>query len=261
MSLQRSKLSGQIPRLSLQYDLNTVLEGLLQRLKDKTVHEREKLDKRTLRTFVKDDLVSTLDTSWEGPYKVQEKLSDVTVVDGESDESIDASIIPDSFKGKDWTSHEISDLDNCFSSNPGTTATTCHHLKLTSYLPIWSPSYSIPLRLEKAFKSKLDNLLALGIIEPSTSQWSSPPIPILKKDGTVRIVVDFRKLNTMTISEPFLMPTTEEIIARLGNAKFLSKLDLCKGFHQVPMHPDVKHLTAFSCRYGKFQYKKKSPLA
>ncbi len=72
----------------------------------------------------------------------------------------------------------------------------------------------------------------------------------------MRNAVDFRKLNTMTISEPFLMPTTEEIIARLGNAKFLSKPDLCKGFHQVPMHPDAKHLTAFSCRYGKFQYKK-----
>ncbi len=75
-----------------------------------------------------------------------------------------------------------------------------------------------------------------------------------KQDGSVRIVVDFRKLNEKSVAEPFYMPICEEVIARLGPAKFLTKLDLAKGFHQIPMAPESRHLTAFSCKFGKYEY-------
>ena len=64
-----------------------------------------------------------------------------------------------------------------------------------------------------------------------------------------------RRLNTVTVAEPFLMPTIDSIIARVGNSTYLSKLDLLKGFHQVPMEEESKQYTAFSCAHGKFQYK------
>ena len=63
-----------------------------------------------------------------------------------------------------------------------------------------------------------------------------------------------RKLNLVTLAEPFQMPTITEIISRLGNATYLSKLDLMKGFHQVPVDPESRKYTAFTCRHGKFQY-------
>ncbi len=74
-------------------------------------------------------------------------------------------------------------------------------------------------------------------------------------DGGIRIVVDYRKLNLITVPEPFLMLSIDTILAQVGNCKYLSKLDLLKGFHQVPLDEDTKQLTAISCMQGKFQYK------
>ncbi len=98
-------------------------------------------------------------------------------------------------------------------------------------------------------------MLELGVIEPSTSKWSSPPIPVKKKDGGIRIVIDYRKLNSVTIHYPFSMPSIEEIVADLGKARLLSKMDLLKGFYQVPMDEESKKFTAFTCLQGKFQFK------
>ncbi len=80
-------------------------------------------------------------------------------------------------------------------------------------------------------------------------------MPVRKKDGGIRIVIDFRKLNSITVHDPFTMPSIDDILAQLGNAAFLSKMDLLKGFHQVPMSEASKELTAFTCLQGKFQYR------
>ncbi len=66
-------------------------------------------------------------------------------------------------------------------------------------------------------------MLELGVIEPSVSKWSSPPILVKKKDGGIRIVIDFRKLNLVTIREPFTMPSIDDILAHLGNATVLQR--------------------------------------
>lgn len=108
----------------------------------------------------------------------------------------------------------------------------------------------------EAFRQEIESLLTLGIIESSNSSWSSPPLPVRKKDGGIRIVVDFKKLNNVTVPEPFKMPTIDSIVSQLGSATFLSKIDLLKGFHQVPMDEHSKELTAFSCLQGKFQYRR-----
>ncbi len=79
-------------------------------------------------------------------------------------------------------------------------------------------------------------------------------MPVKKKDGGIRLVVDYRKLNSITVHDPFSMPSINDILAHLSSATFLSKLDLLKGFHQVPLSESSKHLTAFTCLQGKFQY-------
>ncbi len=68
------------------------------------------------------------------------------------------------------------------------------------------------------------------------------------------IVIDFKKLNAITVREPFTMPSVEDIISKLGSETVLSKIDLQKGFHQVPMEHTSKQYTAFHCLQGKFQY-------
>ncbi len=149
----------------------------------------------------------------------------------------------------------LDSFPSVFTDTPGITSMISHSISVTSTLPIWSPSYSIPIAHQEAFRLEIENLLSLNIIEPSSSKWSSPPMPVRKKDGGIRIVIVYRKLNSITIRDPFTMPSIEDIIAQLGSAKFLSKMDLLKGFHQVPLTEDSKELTAFSCLQGKFQYR------
>ena len=99
-----------------------------------------------------------------------------------------------------------------------------------------SPLRTAPYRLAPAWKDQLQaekhDLLAAGIIRPSLSHWSSPIIPVRKKDVPVHLCVDFRQINVILVPDPYLMPRVDEIIDRLGKAQYLSNLDLNKGFHQ-----------------------------
>lgn len=95
----------------------------------------------------------------------------------------------------------------------------------------------------------------LGVIEPSTSEWSSPIVLVPKKDGTLRFCLDFRKLNSVSKFDPYPMPRVDELVERLGRAKYLSTLDLFKGYWQVPLKPECKELTAFKTPFGHFQFR------
>lgn len=79
---------------------------------------------------------------------------------------------------------------------------------------------------------------------------------MLKKDGGTPLVGNYRKLNEVTVPIHFVMLSTEEVCVKLGKAKILSKLDLMKGFHQVPIHSGSRKFTAFSTIFGKYQYKR-----
>ena len=86
-------------------------------------------------------------------------------------------------------------------------------------------------------------MLTQGVIEPSTSPWSSPIVLVRKKDGQMRFCVDYRKLNLVTQCE-----------AHLSGAKFFTTLDLRSGYRQIPMDPQDKPKTAFSTQAGLFQF-------
>lgn len=93
------------------------------------------------------------------------------------------------------------------------------------------------------------------IIEPSHSDWASPIVPTTKKDGSLRLCIDYRRLNSISKSDPYPMPRVEDIIDSLGQAIFISTLDLTKGYWQVPVAPDVKHKTAFTTLFGIYQFR------
>ena len=72
-------------------------------------------------------------------------------------------------------------------------------------------------------------MLKEGIIEPATSPWSSPIVLVNKKDKSLRLCVDYRKLNAVSEGDAYPMPRVDDLIDRLGQAKFISALDLSKG--------------------------------
>ena len=101
---------------------------------------------------------------------------------------------------------------------------------------------------------QIKTLLEAGIIRRSFSPYSSPVLFTPKKDGTKRMVVDYRMLNAQTIRDRFPTPTAGDLIAKTRGAKLFSKIDLQSGFHQLRMSEQDAHKTAFATPSGLYEF-------
>ncbi len=115
--------------------------------------------------------------------------------------------------------------------------------------------YQVNPEKQKALQSKIEYLLENDLIEPSKSNWSSPCILVPKPDGTYRICTDYCKVNNITKSDTFPIPCIDDCIDKIGNAKYVTKFDLLKGFWQIPLTDRAKEISAFITLSGLYQYK------
>lgn len=145
-----------------------------------------------------------------------------------------------------------------FSQKPGCTHLIEHEIRLHSaeQRPIRDTTSRIPARLVPELKQEVEEMLATGIIEPSRSEWCSPVVLVPKKDDPkLRFCVNFSKLNAVSAFDHYPMPRVDELIERLGNANFLTTLDLCKGYWQVPLTESSKDFTTFRVPSGLFRFR------
>ena len=98
-------------------------------------------------------------------------------------------------------------------------------------------------------------MIESGQIRPSTSPYGAMALIVRKKDGTARVVVDYRALNDQTIKNKYPLPLMDELFDRVVNAKIFSKLDLRTGFHQIRIHEEDVEKTSFRTRYGSYEYR------
>lgn len=107
-------------------------------------------------------------------------------------------------------------------------------------------------------EAELKRLVNLGVIEPITepTDWCAPMVTVPKKTGAVRITVDLTKLNRAVKRERYLIPTLDDILHKLKDAKVFSSLDASSGFHQIPLDSESSKLTTFISPFGRFSYKR-----
>jgi hypothetical protein len=120
--------------------------------------------------------------------------------------------------------------------------------------PISRRSYWMPPNELAELKMQLQDLLEKGFIRPSSSPWGCPAIFVKKKDQALRMCVDYRPLNEVTIKNKYPLPWIDILFDQLTGARVFSKIDLRSGYHQIRIRPKDIPKTAFTTRYGLFEY-------
>lgn len=126
--------------------------------------------------------------------------------------------------------------------------------------PIYSKSYPYPLGVADFVKLEIEDLLKNNIIRPSRSPYNNPVWVVDKKghdnigNRKKRLVIDFRKLNEVTIDDKYPIPNISVILSNLGNSKYFTTIDLKSGFHQIELAERDREKTAFSVNNGKYEF-------
>nr|KAG5707511.1 hypothetical protein BaRGS_012015 [Batillaria attramentaria] len=129
-----------------------------------------------------------------------------------------------------------------------------HRIPTTDGIPVSQPYRSIPPTQLQEVKEHLQGLLQSGAIVPSHSPYAAPVVLVRKKDGSLRLCVDYRRLNMKTVRDAYPLPRIQESFDALVGAQYFSTLDLASGYHQIAMSPEDQPKTAFTTPFGLFEY-------
>jgi len=108
--------------------------------------------------------------------------------------------------------------------------------------------------MSENLKIQLQELLDKGFIQPNNSPWGGPILFVKKKDGTLRLCIDYRQLNKVTVKNIYPLPRIDDLFDQLKGAKVFSKIDLRSGYYQMRIKGQDVLKTAFRTRYGHFEF-------
>ncbi|KAK9902948.1 hypothetical protein M0R45_001398 [Rubus argutus] len=120
--------------------------------------------------------------------------------------------------------------------------------------PISVTPYRMAPKELKELQTQIKELLSLGFIRPSASSWGAPVLFVKKKDGSLRLCIDYRQLNKVTIKNKYPLPRIDDLFDQLRGAQIFSKIDLRSGYHQLLVKEGDIAKTAFNTRYGQYEW-------
>jgi len=125
-------------------------------------------------------------------------------------------------------------------------------------VPGTKPVSMAPYRMSTSelaeLKKQLEDLLDKKFVRPSVSPWGAPVLLVKKKDGSMRLCIDYRQLNKVTIKNRYPLPRIDDLMDQLVGARVFSKIDLRSGYHQIKVKDEDMQKTAFRTRYGHYKY-------
>ena len=217
----------------------------------------------------------------EPRIKVQKhpEVNAVSIKKGDELGKVSTMIEMEPIKSKEWTEDELKDIKLgpnlteaqkteiykiLLESQPvlakhdfdiGKAKIEPHKIQLIDEQPIWQKYRRFSEPVNQEIEQQCNKLLSKNIIEESHSSWSSPIVPVRKSDGSLRLCIDYRKVNKVTQDMHFPMPNLEDSIYSASRMKYFTKLDLVKGYYQIELDEDSKQYTAFSTPHNHYQFK------
>ncbi|KAI2645011.1 Transposon Ty3-I Gag-Pol polyprotein [Labeo rohita] len=164
------------------------------------------------------------------PYKPPEELAALSLT-----EPVVVDVNPHLSAAQKTELQHLVRLGDVFSSQPGQTNVVQHDIRTPPGVIVRQRPYRVPEARRQAIEEEVQQMLKLGVIEPSLSPWSSPTVMVPKPDGTLRFCNDFRHLNEVSEFDGYPMPRVDELLDRLGRARYITTLDLTKGYWQWPL--------------------------
>ena len=141
-----------------------------------------------------------------------------------------------------------------FRESPGRLECYEHECKVTDSTPYFQRGWAVPIAYKQKVDAEINKMLKYGVIERGNSPYVNPMVTVIKKDGNVRLCLDARKINSVTIPDYEGPPPIQEILARCGNMKYLSTVDLTSSFWQVPLKRNCRDFTAFMYEGKCYRY-------
>lgn len=146
--------------------------------------------------------------------------------------------------------HELSTLlsqhQDLFRTTPGRTSVIQHDVDVGEAKPIKQSPYRVNPNRAEIIKEELEYMLRWGLVEAASSEWSSPVTLVPKPDGSHRFCIDYRKVNAVTRKDSYPLPRVESCIDEVGRANFITKIDMLKGYWQIPLTERARKISCFT---------------
>ncbi|KAJ8651754.1 hypothetical protein O0I10_012681 [Lichtheimia ornata] len=129
-----------------------------------------------------------------------------------------------------------------------------HHIPLQDTTPVRSKPYRLTWEEEDHLRKELATMTDLGLIRPSKGTWTSPIFFVRKKTGELRLVIDYRQMNSKTVKDAYPLPHLDDLLGSMAGAQIFSTLDAASGYWQIPLAQEAIELSGFVTKYGTYEF-------
>lgn len=192
-------------------------------------------------------------------FEGDQEFGDVPVIPSRT--QVQATLHPDDIAHLECVQQkQLRDLitrhSRVFANKPGTCRVGVHRIKIKAgEQPRRAYPYRVPMALVHEVERQVDELRDWGLIYPVESPHAYPLVCVSKKDGGIRICCDYRKLNEITEADAFPMSVPTDLLYQVANAKYITLLDMFRGYWQIPLDEDAQLCTAFTAPSGQYAWK------